>query len=167
MALTQKRRDFVNAYVGPANFSVGEAAKIAGYSDRSEGYKALKDPEVQELVKEATTFAQETTWLSQNKILEKLWEEAHKEGQGCTQAARIQALVHLGKHIGMWQEKTEEREAQITYNIINYNSNADDPEVTDSQIKQAIEDKREEVEAAAQLPSDIVITDYNSDEDTE
>ena len=40
---------------------------------------------------------------------------------GSSQAARINALVWIGKHIGMWQEKQkEEADTRPIINITNY-----------------------------------------------
>ncbi len=58
---------------------------------------------------------------TEKEVLEGLLKEAREGTKG---SDRINAWVWLGKHIGMFKEKQEEKKSEasnITYNIINYN----------------------------------------------
>ena len=158
-SLTPKEELFVEHYCGTAQFNATQAADMAGYKDKREGSVILNRPHVAQAVRSRIEERKQKSWLSETQIMEKLWDEAHKEGQGTSHAARINALVWLGKHLGMWQEKKEQQgETQITYNIINYDNDARVEKITN-----AIEDNREEVEAnveSASLPEGVVIASY-------
>ena len=55
MALTAKQRRFVEEYVGPANFNASEAARRAGYSEKtaySIGHENLSKPEIEAAIEE-------------------------------------------------------------------------------------------------------------------
>lgn len=55
MSLTTKQRRFVEEYTGPANFNATEAAKRAGYSEKtahSTGWENLRKPEIAKAVEE-------------------------------------------------------------------------------------------------------------------
>lgn len=94
----------------------------------------------------------EALTLSPDLILEKLYKEATREGYGSNHAARIQALTQIGKHLGMFQEKKEEK--GFVFNIVSYNS--------DSQtLIDKIEDKMIEVDV--DLPENVLIEDYSQD----
>ena len=73
-------------------------------------------------------------------ITEALWKEATLEGRGSNQIARIKALELLGKHIGMFKEKKEEKQkgGGTVFNIVNYNNPLPAPEkqVKDSLLEQ-------------------------------
>lgn len=58
--------------------------------------------------------------LDPNKIIERLYHEALREGNGSNHSARIQALNLLGKHLGMFTDEKKGDVYQI--NIVNYSS---------------------------------------------
>jgi hypothetical protein len=60
----------------------------------------------------------ESLSLDPNRIIEKLYYEASREGNGSNHSARIQALNLLGKHLGMFSEEKKGDIYQI--NIVNY-----------------------------------------------
>lgn len=60
----------------------------------------------------------ESLSLDPNKIIERLYHEAIREGNGSNHSARIQALNLLGKHLGMFAEEKKGDTYQI--NIVNY-----------------------------------------------
>ena len=89
--------------------------------------------------------------LTPEIIIEKLFKEATLYGAGSNHAARIQALTQLGKHLGLFKEKEEEK--RPIFNIINYG---------ESSI--SIEKKEEEsasIETIEELPDNILISDYS------
>lgn len=56
--------------------------------------------------------------IDPNKIIERLYFEAIREGNGSNHSARIQALNILGKHLGMFSDEKKGDVYQI--NIVNY-----------------------------------------------
>jgi hypothetical protein len=89
--------------------------------------------------------------LSPELIIEKLYKEATREGNGSNHAARIQALTQLGKHFGMFQEKKENN--AHTFNIINYG--------TIESVESIDPPSLEENEPLSSIPSNIILTDYS------
>jgi hypothetical protein len=115
--LTEKQQLFVDSFLGEAEFNITKAGTIAGCPTRQAAHEMYKSRGVQSALKE--TF--------QSKVLKRLWKEATNTEKGSTHQGRITALVHLGKHVGMFQEKKEQNTEhtgakQVTYNIVNYDS---------------------------------------------
>lgn len=81
----------------------------------------------------------ESLSLDPNKIIERLYYEAIREGNGSNHSARIQALNLLGKHLGMFSEEKKGDVYQI--NIVNY-----DPSTKESNINKNIETPISEIE---------------------
>jgi phage terminase small subunit len=161
--LDEKEQLFVEAYCGPANFNNTKAYELAGYggttSKKQNAYELINRPHVQKAIRERLEQRKNTYWLDENLILERLWEEANRVGNGSSHAARIQALVYLGKHIGMWQERVNQHADQsVTYNIINY---SEDPKK--EKIVKAIEQHKKEVEEVKDTAIDlgVEIKNYN------
>lgn len=91
-------------------------------------------------------------------IVDKLWEQYCDDST--PPAVRVQILVHLGKHIGMWANSTGNKDStpSVQYNIVNYNTieseiNANRLEVEKELVKvDTIED--------ADIPDGIQILSY-------
>ncbi|UOF79341.1 terminase small subunit [Caudoviricetes sp.] len=66
----------------------------------------------------------ESLLITPDKIIEKLYKEATREGAGSNHAARIQALTQLGKHFGLFQEKKEND--TFVFNIVSYKDEKND-----------------------------------------
>lgn len=77
----------------------------------------------------------ESLSLSPEKIVNRLYKEATREGGGSNHAARVTALTVLGKHLGMFQEKKESTTPII--NIINYSPS----EPLETKIKEEIKEE--------------------------
>jgi len=94
-----------------------------------------------------------TFWLNEGVVIDRLF----KEGMTANSAsARVNALVWVGKHLGMWQEKTQE-DSQITYNIVNYGTSEEDM-VKSIEAKPEVETNLEK----AVLPEGIALVSYSS-----
>ena len=154
---------FVEAFCSSPTFNATQAAKDAGYAEASahiRGWKLLQKPNIQKAITKRLAKRKEAFWIKEDIILKKLWEEATNTDRGSSHAARINALVWLGKHLGMWQERIPvSEESQITYNVINYSDNGQLKE----KIVDKIEENKEEVEQQKDesLPEGIVLLDYN------
>lgn len=98
----------------------------------------------------------EALTISPEVVLERLWKEGIREGAGSNHAARIQALVQLGKHLGMFVEKKES--TAHTFNIITYS----DPK--EEKIKVEVEKVNNEIEVEEnKVLSTISFTDYGDE----
>lgn len=119
-ALTDQQAQYVEAYC--TTLDPMKAAKAIGAQyPRAMVVKMNRSKRVMAAIKERMEERRATFWLKEENIMQKLWEEANREGKGSSHAARIQALVWLGKHLGMFQEG-EQRDLNISYNIVNYAS---------------------------------------------
>lgn len=84
-------------------------------------------------------------------IIEKLMKEVENEDNRGSE--RIQAIVWLGKHIGMFKEKeVKEQSSTTTYNIINYSPQ-------DKKIEKVVKENKRLIEEQISLE----IEDFNND----
>ena len=105
MALTPKRAAFVREYLIDLNASA--AARRAGYSARTAnraGHELLSNPDIAAAVQEAQEERAESTGLSAQMVIDGLRREAETAG---SDAARVAAWAHLGKHLGMFTDRVE------------------------------------------------------------
>lgn len=160
--LTELEEAFVDAYVGEANFDAVKAYSLAGYAYSSRPFtdaaNVLRRVHVIRAIREALESSAKYQWITEDVIIQRLWKEATNDKKGSTQAARINALVWIGKHLGMWQERKEETgDKKPEIQIVNY-------QIPRDQLEKEL--TRPEVEKVAQknnLPEGVVIHDYDSD----
>lgn len=165
--LTPKQRRFVEHYTGPDRGNAIQSAKKAGYG-AGMASELMRNEKVLAAIEEENEKQRRTLFFQEQDILERLWIEATREGKGSNHNGRIQALVYLGKHIGMWEDKSKaliEAEKKgggnITYNVINF-SEARKQEL-ENKVIHAIEDNKEEVEKSKDNILDgIIITEYEN-----
>jgi len=108
-----------------------------------------KSDAVQYHIKKGMISKMESLDLTGDKVLDLLLQEATRLGNGSSPTARVQALTLLGKQLGLFEEKKEEKEGVI-FNIVNYSG---DLPVT------KIEKKEDEV-VNSSLPSNIKIESF-------
>ena len=107
MALTAKRRIFVEQYLRTGNAS--KAAEQAGYKHPgSEGHRLLKIAEIQTLVKARVTAIA----MSADEVLERLANGIRQSTK--FDANTIRALELLGKHHKLF---TERHEVEATHTV--------------------------------------------------
>lgn len=154
-ALTDLQERFVEYFIGECEFNAVEAYRRAGYKKDSYLYsaamKVLDSPAVKRAIHERLN--ESTFWLNEQAVIERLWKEALTANAA---SARINALVWVGKHLGMWREKQEENNTSVTYNVINYG-------VDEKEVRQTIENTPE-VELAkdkVKLPEGVQVLTYN------
>lgn len=158
--LTEKEELFVESFIGDGRFDPLKAYEAAGYSytykPYSEAMTILKRPAVIREITERIANPQGTPWINKGTIVQRLWEEATKEGRGSTHAGRINALVWIGKHLGMWQDKEAEKEKETSIQIIQYG-------VPEEKMKETIENipEVEKKKDSVKLPEGVVVVDYN------
>ena len=118
-SLTPKQRRFFPEYLVDLNAT--QAALRAGYSAKTAGqmgYENLKKPEIVEAIRRAFIERERRTEVTQDKVVEKLWEIVLRsmqtvpvvDGRGDPvgaytyhPAAATRALELLGRHLGMWR----------------------------------------------------------------
>ena len=109
MGMSPKHQSFVSEYLVDSNAAA--AARRAGYSDRTArqiATKLMAREDVQEAIAAARKDQQERTGITSDYVLSRLQiivERCMEEDWDPAQANR--SLELLGKHLGMWTDKTE------------------------------------------------------------
>lgn len=88
--------------------------------------------------------------LTGEKVLDLLLQEATRLGNGSSPTARVQALTLLGKQLGLFEEKKDEKD-NVVFNIVNYSG--------DLPVAKVTEEKKDEVIDNI-LPSTIKIDSF-------
>ena len=107
--MTDRQQRFVSEYLVDSNAAA--AARRAGYSDRTAkqiAAKLMARGDVQEAIAAARKEQQERTGITSDYVLSRLQtivERCMEEDWDPAQANR--SLELLGKHLGMWTDKTE------------------------------------------------------------
>jgi phage terminase small subunit len=106
---------FVEEYLKDLN--VSRAARAAGYSPKTANHNAYRwiqerredseKPHLWDAVQVAKEERAKRTLVEQDDVIRGLLTEAQRTGIGSSHAARVSAYVALGKHLGMFVEKTE------------------------------------------------------------
>jgi phage terminase small subunit len=108
MGLTAKQARFVQEYLVDCNGAA--AARRAGYSvhraDR-QAQENLRKPAVAAAIAEAQAKRAERTQITADWVLERLRDEATRQGEGSSAAARVRALHLLGIHFGLFARRVE------------------------------------------------------------
>jgi phage terminase small subunit len=105
MALTPKQQRFVEEYA--VDCCATGAARRAGYSDRTAaqiGYQLLQKPSVQKAARMAMAERARRAEITADFVLQRLRDEATRQGEGSSQAARVRALHLLGEHFGLFEK---------------------------------------------------------------
>lgn len=108
VALTDKQQIFVNEYLIDLNAT--KAAVRAGYSEKtaySIGSENLRKPEIQKAIEKAFNERKARVLVTQDDVVNGLLDEAKNKDEGASHSARVSAWAHLGKHLGMFVDKTE------------------------------------------------------------
>lgn len=108
MALTAKQKRFVEEYLIDLNAT--QAAIRAGYSARCAGeigHENLRKPQIAAEIEKAQAERSDDCGVTVEYVLTGLKREAEDRSKGSTHGARVQALIALGKHRGMFVDKGE------------------------------------------------------------
>ena len=92
--------------------------------DKQQGSRLLTNADVQAAIAEAQEARAERTGLTQDTVVKGLLAEAEFKGEGSSQAARVSAWAHLGRHAGMFKEKLAVG-ANLTAQVVKF---GDDPD---------------------------------------
>ena len=109
VALTPKQKRFVEEYLIDLNAT--QAAIRAGYSERTAraiGQENLTKPDIQDAIQKAMGKRSQRTGITQGQVLEALASMGFAEidMESLKPTDKIKALELLGKHLGMFNEKS-------------------------------------------------------------
>jgi hypothetical protein len=145
---------FVDAFTGECEFDPIKSFLAAGYESGSKNvYSSAMVVLGRDVVKKAihARMHDSTFWLNEAAVISRLWKEGISAN---TASARVNALVWVGKNIGMWQEREEGTD--VVYNIVNYGTPVE-------KMVEAIEAKPE-IEASkdrVELPEGVSVLSYS------
>jgi phage terminase small subunit len=110
--LNEQQQLFVDYYLADIGMNATSAAIKAGYSEktaRQQASRLLSNVNIQMAIKEAQQERAKRTQVNQDMVIDGLLSEAQFKGEGSSHSARVSAWGLLGKHLGMFVEKTENK----------------------------------------------------------
>lgn len=161
--LTELQEAFVDAFLGEALFDPLKAYNLAGYAESMKPYneamRVLRSKAVAHHIHKRLAEQDTDYWINESAVVQRLWKEAIDESRGSSQAARINALVWVGKHLGMWQDKKDSQEdKQPIIQITNYG--LDKQKVEKELNRPEVVEQKDKVS----LPEGIVVANYAEEE---
>ncbi len=105
--LAPKQARFVEEYLIDLNAT--QAAIRAGYKNGEIGRQIITKNNVLEAIQAAQAKLSDACLVSQKMVIDGLLAEAKLSGEGSSHSARVAAWAHLGKHLGMFVDKTENK----------------------------------------------------------
>lgn len=162
LQLTEMQSKFIDEFLGDCLFDPVKAYYAAGYAESfkpyAESMRILSSKVVIHHLHKRMAEMDTKFWLNEDAVIRRLWKEATDESRGTSQAARINALVWIGKHIGMWQEKVaSQEEKQPIIQITNYG--LDEQKVKTELNRPEVVEQRDKVS----LPEGVLVTDYSEE----
>lgn len=106
--LTPKQAAFVREYLVDLNAT--QAAERAGYSAATAqqmGAENLSKPLIREAIEAGKAERASRVEMTADDVLRGLLLEARREGEGSSHGARVRAWETLGKHLGMFAERSK------------------------------------------------------------
>ena len=135
--MTPKQERFVEEYLIDMNAT--QAAIRAGYSKKTAGVigdENLKKPKIATAIAETRAEISKKLNITVADVIAGLRKEANYRGPGCSHSARVNALTQLGRHLGMFDQKSESAEDELssalTVNIIAPDNKADETSASPS-----------------------------------
>jgi phage terminase small subunit len=119
-SLSPKRQKFIQEYAVTHNGT--QAALKAGYSPKtaySAAHEILKIPEVQAELARLEKAAAARNNVTVDEIINRLYNEALAGDPNEPSSARIKALELIGKHLGMWRDRSNEPDNTTVQSILN------------------------------------------------
>jgi phage terminase small subunit len=116
--MTPKQEKFCQEYVVDHNAT--QAAIRSGYSAKTagqQGDRLLKKVEISKHVEFLKKNISERVSITVDEVVAGLRKEAERTGKGSVHSARVAALAHLGKYLGMF---TDRLEVQATSQVMIY-----------------------------------------------
>ncbi len=84
----------------------------------------LTNVDVQAAIVEAQEARARRTELTQDAVVQGLLKEAEFKGEGSSPAARVSAWAHLGRHLGMFKDKTAVG-GNLTVQVVKFGNDPD------------------------------------------
>lgn len=115
--LTPKQQRFVQEYMVDSNAT--KAAIRAGYSEKNAdkiGSELLGKTRVAAAIKERQAILSKRVLVTTERVIEGLLTEAEYYGESSSHGARVSAWEKLGKHLGLFVERIENK-STITFNL--------------------------------------------------
>lgn len=101
-------QDVARGYTSSAAYRNNyDASNMQANSVHSEAWKVRHKPEVSMRIDELIGKAADVAIVDTSMVLRGLLNEAENNDEGASHGARVAAWAHLGKHLGMFVDKTE------------------------------------------------------------
>jgi hypothetical protein len=138
IVLSDRAKQLFDAYVVTRDLK--EAAKKVGMKYNA-AQMMYNRKGFQEKLSKHNEVVKDKVFYDENQIIRRLWQEATDKVDN-TGSMRINALKLLGEHIGMWRDKSGNKELLMKLNVVNYNNyNTEKPvkaEIIDQKLKEEI-----------------------------
>ena len=119
--LTPDERLYVESYFISFSHAKAHESISPGHKKYQNKNTYSKRESVQYHINKKTIKKASAIALESDTIMDLLLQEATRLGNGSSPTARVQALQLLGKQLGLFEEKKDEKEA-ITFNLVSYGS---------------------------------------------
>lgn len=102
--------------------SADEAYQAAGYSaNRGNAIRLKANENVRKRVDDLVGRGAKRAEVTVERVLEGLWKEATREGEGSSHSARVSAYTALGKHLEMFTDKVKgDVDARLTVEVVRF-----------------------------------------------
>jgi hypothetical protein len=118
--VTTKQLRFVDEY--RVDLNATQAAIRAGYSPStaySQGQRLLKNVDISKAILSAQSSLSKKIDVAVDDIVRGLMREATFAGPGSSHSARVAALAHLGRYLGMFNQNNTDASGESSGLIIN------------------------------------------------
>lgn len=156
--LNELEKLYVRTYLHTLSHPRAHEAVSPGINRGKEDNPYSRRHSVQFNIRKELQKKAESLTLDPEKIIEMLYNEATSLGAGTNQAARVTALTLLGKHLGMFKEKSDKENIQI--NILSYQSPGEITPLSPIEPQDLLEDLDEDIIEIE--GEEIEIIDYNT-----
>lgn len=151
---------YVRAYVHTLSHWKAYRVLYPSSSSKAPSNKFSKRANVMYHINKTMQSKAEALSLTEDDIVSLLYKEATFEGSGSNHNARIQAITLLGKSLGMFNDKKEEDDGKVVYNIVNYSNDEDN--IKDIEQTSKVVEVIEQTPLPSNIPL-IEITNYEDD----
>ena len=119
MSLTDRQRRFVEEYLLDLNATAAyrrAGYKAAGNAAETNAARLLRNDQVSAAIKEAQAARSGRTLVTADEVIRGLKDEAGRTGEGSSHSARVAAWTQLGKHLGLFVDRTR-HEGGVTVEV--------------------------------------------------
>ena len=108
--LNPRQLKFVERYLASGNATrsyIAAGYKARGHAAEVSAERLLRNVEVVKIIEAARLKAAKSRDLTAEYVLDRMWLEAERVGEGSSHAARVKALELLGRPFGLFPSKIE------------------------------------------------------------